>query len=334
MKLRFYFSIILLTALLLGLGTACKPKPTKEIVLVAADGGWDSKKFHNNIAKLVIENAYDGYKLNFSMASNMMNWQSLINGDVDLNIECWTENVASYVDDVKNGDVVEIGVLVEDSRQGLYVPKYVIEGDRSRGIAPMAPGLKEVKDLIKFPHAFPDDENPSRGRIYGSVPGWMLDEILYKKYQYYGLDEKFNYVRLGSEVAIFASLLSAYNLGQPWVGYCYEPTWITGKLDLVLLEDAPYEPAGYLEGKTAFSSQKLMNVGGKHFVARAPEIVEFFKKYKTGSAILSEALAYLDDTKATHFDAAIWFLKKHDNLIDEWLPAANAKKLRQYLSQK
>jgi glycine betaine/proline transport system permease protein/glycine betaine/proline transport system substrate-binding protein len=128
--------------------------------------------------------------------------------------------------------------------------------------------------------------------------------------------------------------MSAYNLGQAWVGYCYEPTWITGKLDLILLEDAPFELSAFLEGKTAFSTQELLNVSSSKFPAKAPDIMEFIKKYKTSSALISDALAYLDETKASHEATAIWFLKKYDNLIDEWLPAENARKLRTYLSQK
>ena len=333
MKNRIITAIILIVVLLFTL-VSCKPKVTQIITITATDNGWDSQKFHNSLAKLVIEHAYEGYNFQLSTASSTMNWESMKNGDVDVDIESWTENVVSYSSDVKNGDIVNIGVLVPDSRQGVYVPRYVIEGDPSRGILPMAPDLREVKDLAKYPNIFPDDEDPSRGRMYGAIPGWMCDEILHKKYIYYGLDKGFNYVRLGSESALFASLMAAYNLGEAWAGYCYEPTWITGKLRVVLLEDAPYEEAGFSEGKTAFSSQELMIVSSRQFPAKAPEILEFLKKYKTGSALVSEALAYLDDTKATHDDAAVWFLKKHDEMLGQWLPSKNEKNLRDYLSKK
>jgi len=333
MKKNIKLALILITVLFLGVTLSCKPKTSNFITITATDNGWDSQKFHNALAKLVIENAFDGYKFQVSTASTTMNWESIKKNDVDVDIESWTENVVSYPTDVKNGDIVNVGVLVPDSAQGIYVPKYVLEGDPSRKIAPMAPDLKEVKDLVKYSKVFPDDENPSRGRIYGSIPGWMADEILHKKFVYYGLDKDYNYVRLGSESALFASLMAAYNLGQPWVGYCYEPTWITGKLQMVMLLDAPYEEVAFSEGKTAFSSQQLKIVSSRAFPAKAPEILEFLKNYKTGSAFVSEALAYLDDTKATHNDAAVWFVKKHDDLLDQWLPSKNAKKLRDYLAK-
>lgn len=301
------------------------------VIITATDNGWDSQMLHNEIAKLIVENAYDGYEFEVSTGSSTMNWQAIIAGDVDLDIESWTDNVATYEDDKANGDIVDVGILVPDSAQGLYVPRYVIEGDSQRGIEPFAPDLRTVEDLKKYTDVFPDDEEPERGRVYGSIPGWMADEILYKKYEYYGLDESFNYVRLGSEATLFASLTGAYNLGEPWVGYCYEPTWITGKLDLVRLEDAPYDPDLYMDGKCSFPEQKLKIVSSNKFADKAPDLLEFFEKYETGSELVSQALAHLDDTGATHEETAVWLLEENDYLLDKWLPAENAEKMRAYL---
>jgi glycine betaine/proline transport system permease protein/glycine betaine/proline transport system substrate-binding protein len=149
---------------------------------------------------------------------------------------------------------------------------------------------------------------------------------------FYGLSENFNYVRLGSEASLFASLVAAYNLGEPWVGYCYEPTWVAGKLDLIKLEDAPYEQSLYLDGKCEYPAQELKIVSGRNFAEKAPDLLEFFKKYRTGSELVSKVLAHLDETKASYEDTAVWFLKENDRLIDEWLSAENAAKLRGYLS--
>ena len=247
MKKHLRFTIGLIAVLLLGIAPACKNTSDKPLTLVAADCGWDSQKFHNELAKIVIENAYQGYRLDTSTASSIMNWESMKKGDVDLFIEVWPNTVQSFTQDVESGEVIIHGILVPGSRSGVYVLRYVVEGDPARGIAPVLPNLKRVDQLINYPHIFPDDENPSRGRFYGAIPGWRIDEILFKKYEHYGLDKNFNYIRLGSEAAIFAALMSAYNLGKPWVGYCYEPTWIAGKVPLILLEEAPYDPVGYYE---------------------------------------------------------------------------------------
>lgn len=299
--------------------------------IVVTDNGWDSQKLHNEIARIIVENAYDGYVLKTSTASSTMNWQAIIAGDVDLDIESWTDNVATYRKDVANGDIVNVGILAPDSKQGLYVPRYVIEGDAKRGIKPLAPGLKTVKDLAKYHKIFKDDEDKNKGRIYGSIPGWMADEVLHKKYELYGLNKNYNYARLGSEATLFASLVSAYNLGEPWVGYCYEPTWVSGKLDIVLLEDEPYSKELFEKGASAFPSQPLKIVSSKYFAKKAPDLLEFFKNYQTGSKLISEALAYLDEKKASHTEAAKWLLRTKTELLDQWLPKERAERVRAIL---
>jgi glycine betaine/proline transport system permease protein/glycine betaine/proline transport system substrate-binding protein len=265
----------------------------------------------------------------------MMNWESIKNNDVDLHLEQWTDTIPTYDDDVRAGRVINLGIIVEDSCQAVYVPRYVVEGDPSRGLAPLAPDLRRLEDLINYPHLFPDDENPSKGRFYGAVPGWTADVIMYNRFLYLGLDKVFNYLRLGSESALFMSLEAAFNLGEPWVGYCWEPAWIIGKVDVIRLEDVPFETAAMaVEGKTGFSTQALTIECSRDFPAKAPDIAEFLKKYRTGKEYLNEALAYLIDTGDSYDTAAIWFIKKYDHLIDDWLPAENAKKLREYLSQR
>lgn len=326
-KTILFLALVLSMVLVIG---GCG-KEVDTITITATDNGWDSQMLHNEIAKLIVENAYDNYSFQVSTGSSTMNWQSIIAGDVDLDIESWTDNVATYKEDVEKGDIIDVGVLVPNSAQGLYVPQYVIEGDAARGIEAVAPELKTVEDLKRYADLFPDDEDKDKGRIYGSIPGWMADEVLYEKYQYYGLDEMYNYTRLGSEATLFASLSAAYNLGEPWVGYCYEPTWISGKLDLVLLEDAPYDPELFPEGKCEFPKQELKIVSSNKFAEKAPDLLEFFQKYRTGSDLISKALAHLDETGESHEEAAKWFLKEYDYLLDEWLPSERAQRVRDAL---
>lgn len=320
--------VVLLSMVLILSGCTTK---SEKVTITATDNGWDSQMLHNHIAKFIVENAFENYTFVLSTGSSTMNWQALVAGDIDIDIESWTDNVATYPDDVANGDIVDIGILVPNSAQGLYVPRYVIEGDAERGIEPMAPELKTVMDLKKYPHLFPDDEDKTKGRIYGSIPGWMADQELHKKYIAYGLDEMYTYTRLGSESTLFASLASAYNLGEPWVGYCYEPTWISGKLDIVLLEDAPYEKSLFEEGKCEFPKQELKIVSNKGFATKAPDLVPFFQKYQTGSEMISKALAHLDETGETHEETAKWLLRENPELLDAWLTADQAAQVKKAL---
>lgn len=325
---RMFLMISLITVMVLITGCS---SGTQNNVLRVTDNQFDSQNLHNAVAKIIVEHGFDGYELETSTGSSTMNWQSIKTNEIDLDIESWTENVATYEQDKKDGDIVDVGILVSDSQQGFYVPRYVIEGDPTRNIEPVAPDLKTVADLKKYPQLFPDDEEVGKGRVYGGIPGWMIDEVLYNKFTYHKLDETFNYFRVGNEAALFASLSSAYNKGEPWVGYCYEPTWIAGKLDLVRLTDAPYDKLHYEDGQTDFPPQELKIVSSKNFKDKFPELVPFFEKFQTGSQIISKTLAYMDDNNASHEQAAIWLLKNNDQLLNEWLEVEQAQKVRDYL---
>ena len=328
--------VILLAMVFVVFTTGCSlgAPSAPPVVLVAMDQGWDSNNIHTAIARFVVENGFGGYVIEEIRGSAALLWQAMVAGDIDLNIEEWPYNMmAVYRYDIDNGNAIELGVLVEDSAQGLYVPRFVIEGDPERGIAPMAPTLRTVEDLKRYSHVFRDPDRPRRGRIHGAVPGWTMDDILDLKVTYYGLNEYYNYVRSGSEATLFASIEAAYNLGEPWVGACWEPTWIVGKFDLVLLEDAPYEPELFAKGGTEFPKMPLTIVSSAKFPSRAPDLVDFFTRYRTGSRIMSEALTFMHDTRASSEETAVWFLKNNDHLLDEWLEPEQAARVREALSR-
>ena len=323
-----------LALVLVGLTlAACGSDSGAKKPIVFADAGWDSIKFHNSVAMFIAKEAY-GLNSKVLTGSTPITQAALARGDADVHMEVWTDNIPSYHQDKKDGKVVEMGINFDDDKQGFYVPRYVIEGDAQRGIAPVAPDLKTVADLAKYKDVFKDEEIPEKGRVYGAIPGWEIDSIMYKKFKHYGLDKNFVYFRPGSDATLNAAFVSAYDKGLPIVGYNWEPTWISGKLDLVLLADAPYEEKAFLEGKTEARAVPVVVAVNAAFVKRAPEYVEFLKKYHTSSALTAEALAYIAENKATYDDAAVHFMRKHDNLLDKWLPADKAKAVRAALNKK
>ena len=290
--------LMILTALLvlLGILSGCSPDGSRPVVF--ADPGWDSVRFHNAVAQIIAEKVY-GLKTEILYGSTPITQAALVRGDADVNMELWTDNVPTYEADKAAGGIVDLGINYADNRQGFYVPRYVIEGDAERGISPMAPDLKSVKDLSRYAALFKDEEEPSKGRLYGAIPGWNIDAILYKKYKAYGLDRNYVYFRPGSEATLSTAFLTAYEKGLPVVGYQWEPTWLSGKLDLVLLEDAPYEKAAFEEGLTEAPVVKVVIAANSRFPKREPDFSKFLSRYHTSSALTAEALAYMADTKAS-----------------------------------
>ncbi|MBE0601030.1 MAG: ABC transporter substrate-binding protein [Firmicutes bacterium] len=306
------------------LGGVALAQPTRAVF---ADAGWDSIRLHNAIAAFIGETAYELDTEEIS-GSTPLTYTGLLSGDVSVYMELWTDNLSSYAQDLAAGKFMELGVNFDDNAQGFYVPRYVIQGDAERGIEAMAPELKTVADLKNYPDVFADPEDPGMGRVYGAISGWDIDVIMHNKYEFYSLDAMFNYMDPGSDAALAAAFASAYKKGKPIVGYYWEPTWLTGKYDLVLLEDAPYDPAIYALGQCECPSVSVTIGVSNDFYAAAPEYCEFLSKYRTSSAMTAEALTYILDNDATYEDAAKWFLTQHDALLDEWLPADKAQLVR------
>jgi glycine betaine/proline transport system permease protein/glycine betaine/proline transport system substrate-binding protein len=342
-------SILLISVLVIALFASCAKKetsspadtatpptatgegPAGKMKAIFADAGWDSIKFHNAVMMFIAENAYEMEAEEIS-GSTPITWNALLTGDITVYSEVWTDNLATYDDDVASGRVIELGVNYADNAQGIYVPRYVIEGDPDRGIEPMAPDLKTVEDLKNYADVFADPDDRGKGRIFGAISGWAIDEIMRKKYEYYGLDEMYNYIDPGSDAALAAAIAGAYEKGQAIAAYYWEPTWVTGKYDLVLLDDAPYEPQAYKEGKTACPSIPLTVCVHPDFYAANPEFSEFLANYKTSSALTAQALSYIQETGADFETTAKWFLKENDSLLDQWLPSDKAELVRSALN--
>jgi len=304
-------------------------KPT----LVFADAGWDSIRIHNQIAAVIIEKGY-GYQTDVLTGSSPIVIKGLRQGDIDICMEAWTDNIIDvYQPGIENGEIVELSINYDDNAQGLYVPTYVLKGDEKRGIEPLAPGLKSIKDLPQYWQVFKDPDNPAQGRIYGSPPSWSADEILRTKMETYQLEETYDYFNPGSDTALNTSLVSAYEKGEPWVGYYWDPTWITGKYDLTLLADEPYNQEKWDAGYACeFPGVKVtVAVNGK-MVEKAPEVVAFLKNYQTSTKINSELLAFMQDHGADIDKTVTWFFSDYEDLWTSWIPQEVAAVIRENIN--
>jgi glycine betaine/proline transport system permease protein/glycine betaine/proline transport system substrate-binding protein len=322
---RLVILSVLSVTLLLGCASA------ESVNVVFGDAGWDSIRLHNAIASFIGETAYDIEAEELS-GTTPITYNGLKSGDISVMMEMWSDNLATYVDDLAAGEFTELSVNFDDNAQGFYVPRYIIEGDEERGIEATAPGLKTVADLINYSGVFVDPDDTSKGRIYGAISSWDIDTVMRNKYEFYGLDSCYNYMDPGSDSALAAAFAAAYKKGEPIVGYYWDPTWLTGKYDLVLLDDAPYEADLFKAGECACPSVKVTVCVNNGLTESAPEFCDFLSNYKTSSALTAEGLTYIQDNDASYEEAAKWFLEQHDELVTEWLPEDKATLVREALA--
>lgn len=326
MKYMRKITVMFCVFAVLAVSTAGCSSKSEGKTISFADVGWDSIRFHNAVAGTVAETVF-GYSWTEVSGSTPITHEAVKKGEIDAHMEVWTDNLPDYQSDIEAGALKELGVNFDDNAQGFYVPRYVIKGDAARGIEPVAPDLKTVADLKDYAHLFVDPEDSSKGIIYGGISGWEVTEIMYKKYLHYGLDANYNYLEPGTDAATSAVLVSAYDKGEPVVAYYWEPTWLLGQYDFVLLEDEPYEETAYLEGRCEAPSVRVTVCASNDFYESDPEFCEFLSKYQTSSALTSEALAYMEEADADYETAAKWFLTEHSDMVKTWLTAEQAEKL-------
>lgn len=328
MKKRSLLSAVLALAMILslaGCGSAAGNggDAQEKTTITFADVGWDSIKLNNALAGLVAEEVF-GYSWQETPGSTPISHEALISGDVDINMEEWTNNIASYESDLAAESFTELGVNFDDNHQGFYIPRY---------IADEYPDLKTVKDLADYAGLFPDPEDGSKGIIYGGVTGWAITDIMEEKVSAYGLDEYYNYFVSGSDSVLSTAMSSAWDKEEPVVAYYWEPTWLLGKYDFVLLEDEPYDEELFQSGVGACPSVKVTVAVSNAFAESNPEYCGFLSNFRMSSGIISEALAYMQDTGGSDYgDAARWLLTEaHPELIEQWLSAEQAETLRSAL---
>ncbi len=301
--------------------------------IVFAEAGWESNQFHNAVAGRIAEEVF-GYTWEEVPGSTAVMHEGLLSGEVDVHMEEWTDNIPQYQPDVDAGKLQELSVNFDDNYQGIYVPRYVIEGDPERGIEASALDLKTVEEKKKYPDVFPDDEEEGMGRMYGAISGWEVDGILDRKHKFLGLDENFIYFSPGSDVALQTAIIDAFDKGEPIAAYYWEPTALLGKYDMILLEDEPYtNEEDFQAGKTELPAMNVTIAVSNEFYENDDnkEFVEFLSKYKTSSDLTSEGLALVEENNGDFKKGAEEFLKAHPELLDEWLNEEDAKTMKDAL---
>lgn len=336
---KFSFMICLLCLIVAQTSSSRgAPLPACELERPVVFGGldWDSNAFHTEVARIILEEGY-GCDTDMIPGSTLPLVTGLGRGDIDILMEIWRDNlVEPWQAALARGDVVDLGINFPDAVQGWYVPRYLIEGDATRGILPAAPELKSVFDLPRYASLFQDPEVPDKGRFYNCILGWQCELLNSAKLRAYGLEPHFTNFRPGTSTALAAAIASAYAKGEPVLAYYWGPTWVLGAYDLVKLEEPAYsaeswslfanDPDAY--PPTAYPQVEVAIGANTRFAADAPQLVAFFQSYRTNNKLVSEALAFLQATPgSTAREAARAFIERRPDIWRAWVPAEIAARL-------
>ena len=318
MKVKFLSKLTSLFLLTLGLFmlASCEAGE-EETTVILGEASWASSIFHNRVAGYILEHGF-GATVETQPTETAVMIATLPNGDIDVSLELWSDNVPTYADDIAAGNYVEVSTNYDDNTQGLYVPGYLQDNYADYGLSEP---IEDIQDLLK-PEVialFEDPNDDSKGVIYGGPSSWSASAFLNLKMEAYGFDAEYNFEMINSSAALAAQIAGAFESEDPIVSYYWEPTSLMGLYDLRLLSDTPYSAEDFAEGKGAFPTVNVNVVTRPGFADDMPEINTFFSNYVTSSALTNSALGYMEENDATPEQAAIWFLQQNDAWLQDVL---------------
>jgi len=104
--------------------------------VIFGDLDWDSSRFHVGVASFIAKHGYECETDRIPGTTTPM-LTALGSGDVHVLMEIWKQNVKDAWAKLENDNKVQdLGLNFPDGIQGWFVPRYLVEGDSNRKIAP------------------------------------------------------------------------------------------------------------------------------------------------------------------------------------------------------
>ncbi|MBF8726011.1 ABC transporter substrate-binding protein [Pseudomonas putida] len=296
---------------------------------------WESGAFTTELLRVIVERGY-GYATETLPGSTVSLEVALARNDLQVIAEEWAGRSPAWVKAEQAGQVFALGDTVKHAEEGWWVPAYVIEGDASRNLKPLAPELRSVEDLKRYAPVFRDPESPDKGRFLNSPSGWTSETVNSQKLKAYGLDELYTNLRTGSGAAMDAEIGSSIRRGQPVLFYYWNPTPLMGRYKLVRLQEPAFDaqawatltdPANPAPTGSSSLPAKLSVGVSKAFREQYPDLVQVFERVDLPIDPLNQALAQMSEKRTPPRDAALAFMRQHPQVWKAWLPEHVATKV-------
>ncbi len=300
-------AVLASAVLALSLGVVPSVHAAKK--LTAPDPDWTGGVVTCRVLQYILENEMDYKVKKITMPSGPGVMEALRAGDLDFACESWPSYSTAKNKYVKeyggDGSVIyyaETGVV---GISGYFVPRYLVEGDSSRGIPASAPNLKTYKDLNQYKHMFKSLESGDRGNLIGCpTAAWECEDQ--QRLDLLGVD--FYAQALGSETAHWAEIQAKYKRGEPFVAYAWAPHWIHAAIDLVEIGLPPHDVDKW--PATNWAEDITWNYGATALMENHPDVVQLMKNYNLTNDVQAVMIYEIDVKK-----------RDTDEVIEEWMEA-------------
>ena len=307
--------------------------------LVIAEQNWASAELMANVDKIILEKGY-GCEVELVPGATMPTFTSMNDkGTPDMNPEQW----ANAVYEPLKVAVSEKRIFVANKAPitGLGEGWWITPGTVEK--YPQIKGMTAL-EILEHPEWFPDKEDPSKGAFVGCPAGWGCQLANANLFVAYEMEKKgWTLIDPGSAAGLDGTISKASDSGKPWFGYYWNPTSMVGKYGLIPVpfgvdfagrdnwDNCIMKPAGECANpkKTAWTKSEVNSLITKSFVDKGgKEAVAYVEKRTYPGDIMNGMLVYMADNQAKGSDAAVEFLKKHEDLWGKWVSSSAKKKIK------
>ena len=287
--------------------------------LTAPDADWTGGVVTCRVLQFIMENEM-GYKIKkITMPSGPGVSEAIRNGDLDFACETWPSYSTSkekYVTKYGgDGSVAFLGETGIVGASGYFVPRYMIEGDSSRGIPASTPNLKSYKELNQYSQMFKSLESGGKGNLIGCpVAAWECEDQ--QRLDLLGVD--YHAQALGSETAHWAEIQAKYKRGEPFLAYAWAPHWIHAALDLVEVKLPPFDADKW--PATNWAQDLTYNYGSPKLEKEHPEIAQLIKNQNLTNDMQAGMIFEIDVKKREMDEVVAEWMAANESVWRKWMP--------------
>lgn len=292
-------------------------------ILYLAEQDWQGQVVTTAVAQILLEQQM-GHTVatRFTPSDSEELFIGLERGDFHFACCNWPSYSAAFLDEYLGGEkpkVERMGPVGIIGQTGWYAPYYVIHGDTQRGIAAAAPDLRNVGDLNRYKSIFATAKTGAKGQLIDITPEWNTRSQ--ERLQAFGAD--FQVVFAGSENAALAQLDAAYQRGEPFLTYLWEPHWAHAKYDLVRLEMPQWTARCYPEGSSydcGYPTDIVAKLAWPGLPNRFPEAYQFLSRFQMTNDQQNEMVLNVAQRDMTVRQSAQQWVDANEAVWRAWIP--------------
>ena len=309
-------SLLLSTSLVLSGATLALADADEAIRIPVNE--WTGQHISAYITGTLLQKA--GYDIEYVTAGAVPQFAAIAQGDLDLQPETWTNNVGDiYPKSVESGDIIVVGDLGLQPREGWIYPPYMAE---------KCPGLPSYEALYDCAQAFASAETFPNGRLitYPADWGTRSKDVVAQ------IGVPFQPVAGGSEGAMIAEVKAAVAAEQPMLMMFWQPHWLFAEADFDWVEwDAAdgecIEESGQTRGNACGFEQAAINkIANKDMPQKWPGAYALFQAMSIDNDTQNTLMLEIDQKGRALKEVVAEWIAANEATWTPWVDAALAAK--------